>query len=71
MIIKASTFDHETLKERLLEMTNDDNWDISRATDEEIQAGIATLSQDVDLNRELINRAVEKIRQTMSENRYN
>jgi len=70
MIIKASKCDREYLEKQLLKLIKENDSDLSHASDDEIRAGLATLSEDFSVNRALVNRAIEQILYPVQTRRY-
>ena len=70
MIIKASKNEIEFLKEHLLKLIKENESDLSHASDDEIRAGLATLSENFSVNRALVNRAIDQIRNAVATRRY-
>ena len=66
MIIKASKYDRDFLKEQLLKLCNGKINHLSNASETAIQSGISTLTEPFSVNRALLKRAMEQIRDTIS-----
>lgn len=62
MIIKASKCDREYLEKQLLNLIEEYESELFHANHDEIHSGIATFSESLSVNRALMNRAIEKIR---------
>ena len=70
MIIKASKCDREYLNEQLLKLIKQNKSELSLASDDEICSGLATFSEDFSVNRALMKRAIENIRNAVATRIY-
>jgi hypothetical protein len=70
MIIKPNQRERELLKEQLLKLIKENESDLTHATDDDLQSGIFTFGYHFSVNRALIERAIEKIREEISQREY-